>query len=101
LFDTGTGNKRRIIDVNKITSVLGVDVAAALPTFHAFTGCDAVNAFVGNGKKRPFDLMCEDSNYPRVFKLLGSSATEMPSAVESVLEKFLCAMYGCPNGRGT
>jgi hypothetical protein len=101
LFDTGTGNNRRKIDVNKIASAIGVDVAAALPAFHAFTGCDTVSAFVGKGKKRLFDLMCKESRHVLAFKVLGSSATDIPNAFESDLEKFVCSMYGCPKGTNT
>ena len=37
-FDTGTGNHRRILDVNKVHLTLGNDLCNALIGFHAFTG---------------------------------------------------------------
>ena len=37
-FDTGVGNQRRVIDVNKTYSSLGSELCDALIGFHAFTG---------------------------------------------------------------
>lgn len=37
-FDTGIGNHRRILDVNKIHLTLGRDLCDAIIGFHAFTG---------------------------------------------------------------
>jgi len=47
LFDTGVGNKRRILSVNNIVvPAISSDVCRALSGFHAFTGCDSTSAFV-------------------------------------------------------
>jgi len=100
-FDTGTGNNRRLIDVNKIASALGSDVTAALPAFHAFTGCDTVSAFFGKGKKRPFAMMRKATNHIHTFHLVGNSAVDLSSDVENSLEQFVCAMYGYPRSRNT
>lgn len=37
-FETGSGNKCRIIDINKIQEELGSDFSSALLGFHSFTG---------------------------------------------------------------
>ena len=37
-FDTGTQSNRRILDIDEISSQLGIDVCRALPGFHAFSG---------------------------------------------------------------
>ena len=47
----GTGKHFRYIPAHEIAAALGPDRACGLPTFHAFTGCDTVSAFVGHGKK--------------------------------------------------
>ena len=54
LFDTGSGNNRRLIDISSIASNLGDQIAEALPGLHAFTGCDCTSAFVRKGKTAPF-----------------------------------------------
>ena len=37
-FDTGVGNQRRILNVNKVYATLGSGLCGALIGFHAFTG---------------------------------------------------------------
>ncbi|KAK3106630.1 hypothetical protein FSP39_024006 [Pinctada imbricata] len=51
LFDTGTGNKRRLINVTEIAKQMDEHLVNALPAFHAFTGSDSTSFFVGRGKK--------------------------------------------------
>ena len=46
----GKGNKIRLIDINRLASVLGKDVCSALIGLHAWTGCDTVSSFAGQGK---------------------------------------------------
>ena len=43
-------NSLRFIDITKLAHNLGMQVAQALPAFHAFTGCDFSPSFVGKGK---------------------------------------------------
>ena len=47
----GKGKDLRWIPIHDIVRSLGPR-SKALPFFHAFTGCDAVSAFVGKGKKK-------------------------------------------------
>ena len=49
ILATGTGNKRRFIDVNGISQKYGENICEALPGLHAFTGCDSVSR---DNKKR-------------------------------------------------
>ena len=44
LFDTGTGDKRRLLNVKQIIEVIGSDLCSVLPALHCFTGCDTVSA---------------------------------------------------------
>lgn len=92
-LDTGTGNKRRMIDIQAIANVLGTDVCAALPAYHAFTGCDYTSSFVRKGKAQPFKIVCRHSDFTAAFKNLRTSAamdgTQLPA-----LEQFVCSMYG-------
>ena len=48
IMDCGMGNNRRYIDVTNITNRLEEEkpgLPAALPGYHAFTGCDFTSAF--------------------------------------------------------
>ena len=45
LFDTGTGNKRRLLDITKLAKDFTHVYCAALLAMHAFTRCDTTNAF--------------------------------------------------------
>jgi len=92
-LDTGTGNKRRLIDIQAIADVLGTDVCAALPAYHAFTGCDYTSSFVRKGKVQPFKIVCRHSDFTAAFKNLGTSA-DMDGTQLPALEQFVCSMYG-------
>ena len=94
LFETGTGNNRRILNVHRIADSLGEDVCTALPGLHAFTGCDSTSAFVRKGKKGPYKLMKNSPVYVNTFAQLGAVAVNVSPEVLTNLEKFVCAMYG-------
>ena len=57
LFDTGMGNKRRLLNVNDIHKNKGEDICSVLPALHCFTGCDTTSAFVHRGKIAPLKLV--------------------------------------------
>ena len=56
LFDTGTGNNRRLLDIQCIAAAVGGEMLKALPALHAFTGSDCVSSFVRKGKVTPFKM---------------------------------------------
>jgi hypothetical protein len=45
-FDTGSVDKRRLLDEKNIIADTGEDICMALPTRHAFSECDSTSAFV-------------------------------------------------------
>jgi hypothetical protein len=45
LFDTGTGNKKRLIDITKLAQQYQQELCTALLGLHAFTRCDTTSAF--------------------------------------------------------
>ena len=55
LFDTGTGNKQRLLNVKQIVEVKGSDLRSVLPALHCFTRCDTISAFVQRGKLTPLN----------------------------------------------
>jgi hypothetical protein len=97
LFDTGTGNKRRMLDVKAVAENIGHEVAAALPGLHAFTGCDTTSAFVRKGKKGPFKLLQRHPKFTTVFQELGTTPNTIPDSCYLEIERFVCLMYGRPS----
>ena len=95
LFDTGTGNKRRLLNVNYIVSVKGSDICDVLPAFHSFTGCDTTSAFVRLGKVAPLKGLAKRSQFIFTFRALGQS-TEVQTKTSNELGQFVCCMYGKP-----
>lgn len=95
LFDTGSGNKRRLVNVKSIAEVLGIDVCQALPAYHAFSGCDYTSSFCRRGKIRPFELVKNHTDFILAFIELGSEAV-LSNSLSTTLERYVCFMYGQP-----
>ena len=47
LFDTETGNKKRLIDITKLSQQYQQELCTALLSLHAFTCCDTTSACKG------------------------------------------------------
>jgi hypothetical protein len=94
--DTGTGTKRRMIDVKKVAAEVKNDVIQALPGFHAFTGCDTTSAFMRRGKRGPFKLLELHAQHTEVFRQLGIASTCLSDDDHRSLERFVCTMYCKP-----
>ena len=93
LFETGKGNKKRIINVTKIAEKYSQVNCAALLGIHAFTGCDSTSAFIGKGKVKVIGLLKKKENYQRVFSRLGDK-WDISNDLLSALSEFTCALYG-------
>ena len=50
LFDTGSGNKRRLINITRLSEIHGQEKCEALLGLHALSGCDSTSSFVKKGK---------------------------------------------------
>ena len=92
LMDAGTGDNRKLLDINTISMSLGPTVCAALPAVHAFSGCDSTSAFVRKGKLMPFRLLKKSPEFQASFALLGTSEKVSDDVYQSV-EEFTCKMY--------
>ena len=57
LYETGKGNKKRLIDMNNIAEKFSQEECSALLGLHAFTGCNTCSAFKGIGKIKPIKLL--------------------------------------------
>ena len=87
LFDTGGGNKRRLLDVHKIISEVGEDICRVLPALHAHSGCDTTRAFVREGKV--LKTLLKHKDFIDVFLKLGSS-DDLKDTTLVKLEEFTC-----------
>ena len=67
----GKGSKIRLIDINRLASVLGKDVCSALIGLHAWTDCDAVSSFAGQWKVKALGLMRNVDKFKLAFGDLG------------------------------
>lgn len=66
-MEVGVGKNQRFINVTQLHKALGTNLSAALPAFHAFTGCDFNPAFFRKGKKRPFSIMTNSEEFTECF----------------------------------
>ena len=62
IFDTGTRNKRRQVDLSSLASSMSSSLREAILGLHAFTGC-----FAGKGKVRPLKTLKKDQSVIDVF----------------------------------
>lgn len=92
LFDTGSGNKRRLLDITKLAHDFTPVYCAALLALHAFTRCDTTSAFKGVGKVKPIKLLQKKPRYQGVFQDLGQSWA-VTEDLYLQLEQFTCQMY--------
>jgi len=86
----------RLIDVQKLNSAVGKDVANALVGLHAFTGCDTVSAFSGKGKVNPLKLASKNEIYISLFANIGTQLY-LSEDTFSMVQQFTCDLYS----RGT
>ena len=93
LFDTGVGNKRRLLNVKDVISEKGRDLCTVLPALHSFTGCDTTSSFVRQGKIGPLKTLENNPEYLPTFRDLGQAA-DVTEDTFMRLEQFACCMYG-------
>ena len=94
-FDTGTGNKRKRINIQTLCQKTDKDVQDAILGMRAFTGCDVNSAFVQKGKSKPLNMIITKLEYAPVFKKLGYSET-VSYELFSKLEKCVYQFYRKP-----
>ena len=95
LFDTGTGNKRRLMSVSELARGMSDIHKEALLSLHAFTGCDSTRCFKGIGKLKPVKVLQKMVHFEVSLSRLGDS-WNVPSDLVDELDAFTCALYGRP-----
>ena len=88
----GQGKHLKWIPIHDIVSAICPEKTSGILYFHAFTGCDAVSAFRGKGKKSAWHTwnVCNDAS--TVFKKLGKYPPTVEDEDIGHLEKFVNAM---------
>lgn len=93
LFATGTGNKRRVLNLTAMSAHLGPTLSKGLIGLHALTGCDSTSSFYGKGKATCFKTFLSDEQSHHVLQDLG--VTFIPSTDQlTAVERFVCRLYG-------
>ena len=67
----GTTSRTRFVNISAITNSLGTKLARSLPGLHAFTGCDTVSTFAGQGKLKAWKLLKKNEKFEVLFTNLG------------------------------
>ena len=93
LFDTGTGNNRRLLNMTELAKASTPAYCTSLMVIHAYSGCDTTSAFKGLGKVKPIKLLQGNAKYADTLSTLGDSWTVSDELVQE-FENFTCAMYG-------
>lgn len=93
LFDTGSGNRQRLIDITSIAQHHGSEKCTALLACHAFSGCDTTSTFKDIGKVKPIKTMLQHNSYVTTLSKVGEEWNVSDELVDE-LESFTCAMYG-------
>ena len=91
LFDTGVGNKRRLLNVNNIVQNTGEEICTVLPAIHCFTGCDTTS--VRCGKVAPIKLIETPTQFIQILSRIGQEIN-CSEALISNMEALTCAIYG-------
>ena len=76
----------------KVSATVGMEVCRALIGLHAYTGCDSVSAFAGNGKTSALKLLTGNRETQDTFLELGQEWDLSPELMDK-LEAFTCLMY--------
>ena len=92
-FDTGHGNKKRLINITELGSHYSENLCDALLGLHAFSGCDTVSAFKGKGKIKPMKLLLKSPSFCQVLAQLGEQ-WDVTDELISGMKKCVCAVYG-------
>ena len=92
----GMQRRYRYIPVHNIVAELGQAKSAALPAFHALTGCDTTSSFFGKGKKTAWTVWQSLPELTVPLQLLSGPhpSEEILTTYTEVLQKFVLHLYG-------
>ena len=88
LFDTGTGDRKILINIGKVVHGYTVEYCTSLMSPHANTDCDITSTFKRMGKE-----LQQMPKYVPVLARLDDSWQILTQLIDE-LDEFTCAMYG-------
>ena len=89
------GSKSSVGLVTKLAAALDRDVCTALLGLHAWTGCDTISAFAGQGNLKALKILLREQKFIDTFATLGSS-WNVANELFCIIEEFVCQLY-CRN----
>lgn len=89
----GTGDSFRYIAIHELVKTMTPRKCAALPIFHAITGCDTVSAFNGRGKKSAWQTWNVYSEVTSAFEELSQMNNQLSETAFSQIERFVILLY--------
>lgn len=92
IFDTGTRNNRRQIDMSSLASSMPSCLREAILGLRTFRS-DTTSYFAGKGKVKPLKTLKKDQSLTDIFARLGTTQ-EICTADQSKWEAFVCALNG-------
>ena len=87
----GTGLREKIYEV--FSNDLLREVLWDLPAIHALSGCDSTSVFVGVGKVKLHNTVCNNERFLDAAALLGEEKT-VTETLFDILEELYCRLYG-------
>ena len=93
LFDTSTGNKKRLIDMTALTKEIPELHVEAMLAFHAYYGCGTTSEFKGIGYIKPLKILKKCAKFEQPMAMLGNCWDVSQELMEQV-DAFTCALYG-------
>ena len=73
LFDTGTGNQKRLVNITELAHGYGQEYCTALMCLHAFTQCDTTSAIKVIGNVRPIRVLQKMPAFQPILASIGNS----------------------------
>ena len=89
----GVGEHKKIFAAHEIRIAIGSEKAAALPVFHAFTGCDTVSSFKAIGKKTAWERWKSFNDVTEAFLTLSGGPEDIDEETRGLLERFAILLY--------
>ena len=85
-----------MIDISRLATLLTRPLCDALPSFHAFTGCDYTASFMRKAKWKPLKNMRASDKFTTAMSRLGECDVIDPD-VAATGEEYLFVVYGVNN----
>ena len=89
----GVGKHFRYLTIHDLVNSMGPQQAAALPMFHALTGCDTASAFVGRGKKTCWEIWKKCPQVTDTFIKLLETPQLISDNMLKVLQHYVILLY--------